>query len=82
MEQVKATLEWHYYCPKCERSCLTRFSGNYGSWINVCSDCGETYQVCPTQPAPDAGDSAAFLNLFYPIFNLLNQARRNPPQRR
>lgn len=35
-----------------------------------------------TQPAPDAGDSASFLNLFYPIFNLLNKARRNPPQRR
>ena len=30
----------------------------------------------------DAGDSAAFLNLFYPIFNLLNQVRRDPPQRR
>ena len=32
--------------------------------------------------APDAGDSASFLNLFYPIFNLLNKNRRNPPQRR
>lgn len=34
-----------------------------------------------TQRVPDAGDSASFLNLFYPIYNLLNQARRNPPPR-
>lgn len=44
----------------------------------TCPDCKRLL----TQPAPDAGDSASFLNLFYPIFNLLNKARRNPPQRR
>jgi hypothetical protein len=35
-----------------------------------------------TPRVPDAGDSASFLELFYPIFNLLNKASRTPPQRR
>lgn len=45
METVTATLEWHYYCPKCERSCLTRFSGNVETFKNTCSDCGTVYEI-------------------------------------
>ena len=41
--------------------------------------CKSCYSLTPL--APDAGDSASFLNMFYPIFNLLEKARRNPPQR-
>jgi transposase-like protein len=41
-----ATLEWHYYCPCCERSNFTRFHGNIDCWKVVrCSDCGESYMV-------------------------------------
>lgn len=49
-----------------------------------CSCHGEAHggQAVEHPRAPDAGDSASFLNLFYPIFNLLNQVRRDPPQRR
>lgn len=56
METVTATLEWHYYCPKCERSCLTRFSGSDKSWRTTCSDCGTKYEVRPTPLAPDGAD--------------------------
>ena len=53
METVTATLEWHYYCPKCERACLTRFSGSDESWRTTCSDCGTKYEVRPTPRALD-----------------------------
>lgn len=52
----------------CERCHANVLAGAYGSRL--------------TQRPPDAGDSASFLNLLYPIFNLLNQVRRDPPQRR
>ena len=58
METVTATLEWHYYCPKCERSCLTRFSGSDESWRTTCSDCGTKYEVRPTPLALDAAFAA------------------------
>lgn len=56
MKHVTATLEWHYYCPKCERSCLTRFSGRVERWVNTCSDCGEKYEIRPTPRALDGAE--------------------------
>jgi hypothetical protein len=49
-----------------------------------CENCGNPPPIESAQHRvhADAGDSASFLNLFYPIFNLLNQVRRDPPQRR
>ena len=49
MKEVKATPEWHWYCPKCKRSCLSRIHKiPTPAWIIMeCADCGESYKVVP-----------------------------------
>jgi transposase-like protein len=45
---AKATLEWHWYCPRCERTCHRRFHcrDEFQGWKIVgCSDCGTSYSV-------------------------------------
>jgi transcription elongation factor Elf1 len=46
MENAKATLEWHYECPNCGRSCFSRFYGtSIEGWPVTCSDCKVEYRV-------------------------------------
>ena len=55
IKEVRATLEWHWYCPFCERSCLSRFQGVYYTSSKICSDCGNTYKVI-TEPSKEEDD--------------------------
>lgn len=45
MQTVIATLEWCFYCPKCERACLSRYDGVSAEMRNECSSCREVYMV-------------------------------------
>lgn len=46
MKKTKATLEWHWYCPHCGRSCLSPFDGVYNyEIVKTCSSCGKKYSV-------------------------------------
>jgi NADH pyrophosphatase NudC (nudix superfamily) len=39
------TLEWHWYCPYCERSCHSRFNKSFDDFSIICSDCKNEYFV-------------------------------------
>lgn len=46
MKEVKVTIEYHWYCPKCERSCLSPYKEDEDlKVVHTCPDCGEKYQV-------------------------------------
>ena len=47
MDKINATLEWHWFCPRCERSCLSRYrnNGDDVAWRVTCSECGKIYTV-------------------------------------
>ena len=49
MTEVTATPEWHFYCPNCGRSCLSRIDFYPGvPWkIMECPDCGSWFKVTP-----------------------------------
>lgn len=48
MREIEATLEWHFYCPNCDRGCLSRFiGGSLEPWRAICPDCQNRYTVKP-----------------------------------
>jgi len=53
--QAKATNEHHWYCPFCERSCLSPMvQVGERVWHITCSTCGEKYTVV-SEGVPDNG---------------------------
>ena len=56
--QAKATNEHHWYCPFCERSCLSPMvQVGERVWHITCSTCGEKYTVV-SEGVPDNVEGA------------------------
>lgn len=59
MKNTPATLEWHWYCPYCERSCHSRFNGTFCEFKIICSDCDKDYKVTLPKNSVDMPDRKA-----------------------
>lgn len=56
---VNPEVVYHWYCPNCERACISPYNPNSLDWRIECSDCRTVYEVRPTQRAADLPKAAA-----------------------